>query len=102
MVPLQEHQRSAPVLLHQLLSALLYAQLSLSFLLALHQTSTPGYGLHHGVHTGGLSLAHVLCDNKRHAVKAEGWCRVITEVTGLTLPGCLVVAAAAVGGHKSP
>lgn len=66
MVPLQEHQRPAPVLLQQLLSALLRAQLSLSDLLALHRTSTLGYGLHHVIYTDGLCRAHALYGGQKH------------------------------------
>ncbi len=66
MVPLQEHQWSAPVLMQQLLSALLQGQLSLPYLLALHRASTRGYGLYHVVNAAGLCLAHVLCDEQKH------------------------------------
>lgn len=61
MVPLQEHQRSAPVLTQQLLFALLQGQFGLSDLLALHRASALSNGLHHVVNTGGLSPAHTLC-----------------------------------------
>lgn len=64
MVPLQEHQRPAAVLVQQLLSPLLQGQLGLPLLLALHQDPTGGYGVHHGIHADRLGLAHVLCDNE--------------------------------------
>lgn len=60
MVPLQEHQRSAPVLMQQLLSALLQGQLRLSDLLALHRAPALSNGLHHVINTGSLSPAHTL------------------------------------------
>lgn len=60
MVPLQEHQRPAAVLMQQLLSALLHGQLSLSDLLALHQNAAHSYGLHHGIHTAGLAQVYIL------------------------------------------
>lgn len=64
MIPLQEHQGFAPVLPQQLLSALRQAQLRLPDLLALHRAATPSDGLHHVTHARGLSLAHVLYDER--------------------------------------
>lgn len=64
MVPLQEHQGFAPVLPQQLLSALRQAQLRLPHLLALHRAAAPSYGLHHVTHAGGLSLPHVLYNER--------------------------------------
>lgn len=60
MVPLQEHQRSAPVLPQQLLFALLQGQFRLSDLLALHGAPTLSNGLNHVINTGSLSPAHTL------------------------------------------
>lgn len=65
MVPLQEHQRPAAVLMQQLLSALLHGQLSLSDLLALHQDAAHSYGLHHGIHTAGLAQVYILYDEQK-------------------------------------
>lgn len=59
MVSLQEHQWSGPVLMQQLLYALVLGQCSLSYLLALYEASTRGYGLYHSLHTTGRILGHV-------------------------------------------
>lgn len=64
MVPLQEHQRFAPVLPQQLLSALRQAQLRLPHLLALHRAPAPSDGLNHVTHARRLSLAHVLYNER--------------------------------------
>jgi len=72
MVPLQEHQRPAPVLVQQLLSALLQGQLGVALLLALHQASAHGQGVHHGLDTDLLRLAHALRGTNRDTP----WARV--------------------------
>lgn len=95
MVPLQEHQRPAPVLMQQLLFALLQGQLSLSDLLALHRASTQGNGLHHVIYTGGLSPAHALYDQQSD----DGWQVFVLHVCEVLLvlvvsPGSLAVLAA--------